>query len=60
MSFRGLDKWRRNLQLLVPFLEDASVELLTLDPVEESEDGAQLLKVRPLHCRIAAHTLFFP
>ena len=47
VSFRGLDKWRRNLRLLVPFLEDASVELLALDPADRDGDGAQLLKVRP-------------
>ncbi len=48
VSFRGLDKWRRNLRLLVPFLEDASVELLALDPADRDSDGAQLLKVRPV------------
>ena len=48
VAFRGLDKWRRNLRLLVPFLEDASVDLLLLDSAGKDADGAQLLKVGSL------------
>ena len=45
VSFRGLDTWRRNLRLLVPFLEDASVDLLTMASAGNDAGGAQLLKV---------------
>ena len=57
VSFRGLDQWRRNLRLLVPFLEDASVELLAMEPVDRDNDGAQLLKVRALRAPYVAKWL---
>ena len=60
VSFRGLDQWRRNLRLLVPFLEDASVELLALKSADRDGDGAQLLKVgpaQPAHCHAMLHPL---
>ncbi len=40
VAFRGLDTWRRNLRLLVPFLEDAAVNLLALDSAGRDADGA--------------------
>lgn len=50
VAFRGLQRWRANLQLLVPFLEDASVELLSLGAAGSSPDGAPLLVVSA--CRV--------
>lgn len=42
----GLQKWRRNLQLLVPFLEDPQIQLFSLENLgTRSEQPAVLLKV---------------
>ncbi|EIE20578.1 hypothetical protein COCSUDRAFT_10876, partial [Coccomyxa subellipsoidea C-169] len=40
VSFTGLQKWRRNLQLLVPFLEDPQIELFSLGVVGSREKQA--------------------
>lgn len=44
----GLQKWRKNLQLLVPFLIDPGIELFSLselDALASSNNSAQKLKV---------------
>ena len=43
VAFSGLQRWQRNLQLLVPFLIQPSIHLLTLDQTSESPPA---LKVR--------------
>ena len=49
MPFAGLQKWRRNLQLLVPFLEDPQIELFSLGVVGSREEQAAVrLKVSDL------------
>lgn len=45
VRFSGLQRWRSNLQLLVPFLEDATVELYSLERTGSTPDGAPLLVV---------------
>ncbi|CAL8464982.1 g4517 [Coccomyxa elongata] len=44
VSFTGLQKWRQNLQLLVPFLEDPQIELFSLKNLNSSgsQGAAQL------------------
>ncbi|KAG2273480.1 hypothetical protein Bca52824_068035 [Brassica carinata] len=37
ISFRGTELYERNLKLLVPFLEDASIELINMDKSELSQ-----------------------
>ncbi|KAG7580715.1 NTF2-like domain superfamily [Arabidopsis suecica] len=37
ISFQGTELYERNLKLLVPFLEDASIELQNMDKSESSE-----------------------
>ncbi|CAL5229294.1 g12592 [Coccomyxa viridis] len=47
VSFTGLQKWRKNLQLLVPFLIDPGIELFSLselDALASSNNSAQKLK----------------
>ncbi|BDA50578.1 hypothetical protein COCOBI_16-2540 [Coccomyxa sp. Obi] len=45
VSFTGLQKWRQNLQLLVPFLEDPEIELFSLKRLDSSNgQGAVKLK----------------
>lgn len=56
IAFRGLQRWRSNLQLLVPFLEDASVELLSLERTGSDPDGAPLLLVNTSVCCQIADT----
>lgn len=45
VAFSGLERWRSNLQLLVPFLEDASVDLLSLERAGNTPAGAPILLV---------------
>lgn len=46
LQFAGLQKWRRNLQLLVPFLEGPQIELFSLERLDSSDDqGAVKLQV---------------
>eukprot|EP00879_Flechtneria_rotunda_P011357 GHRR01011862.1.p1 GENE.GHRR01011862.1~~GHRR01011862.1.p1 ORF type:complete len:199 (+),score=43.08 GHRR01011862.1:210-806(+) len=44
VSFTGLDLWKRNLQLLVPFLVEPRIQLLSLKNLGYSKTGAQQLK----------------
>eukprot|EP00884_Botryococcus_braunii_P021258 jgi/Botrbrau1/7816/Bobra.0159s0244.1 len=46
VSFTGLRKWQRNLQLLVPFLEGPSLELRSLSRSPPSADGAPVLQAK--------------
>lgn len=46
----GVQLWKRNLQLLVPFLIEPRVELLSMQRLGRSEQGAEVLKVR---CAVA-------
>ncbi len=44
----GLQKWRKNLQLLVPFLTEPRIDLISLSELDASaldNDSAQRLKV---------------
>lgn len=49
MLHTGLDLWKRNLQLLVPFLIQPDIQLLSLKPLDqqgkETSSGPQQLQV---------------
>lgn len=45
----GLQKWRQNLQLLVPFLEDPQIELFSLDRMD-SRNGQGAVKLQVGTC----------
>lgn len=45
ISFSGLDLWRRNLQLLVPFLVAPTVQLKGLQRLARNDQGREVLKV---------------
>ncbi|GAQ82070.1 Histone H2B [Klebsormidium nitens] len=44
VKFTGRDRWKENLRLLVPFLEDPSITLLRIEPVREG--GATVVSTR--------------
>lgn len=41
----GLDLWKRNLQLLVPFIIEPQIKLKDIQRVQPNQEGAQQLKV---------------
>lgn len=41
----GLRLWKRNLQLLVPFLIEPLVQLRTISKLGKNEEGREVLKV---------------
>lgn len=41
----GLDLWKRNLQLLVPFLIEPRIELLSMSHLGKNSQGAEQVKV---------------
>lgn len=43
VSFSGLAKWKRNLQLLVPFLEQPSLDLKSLEQLPQHHRSDPLL-----------------
>jgi hypothetical protein len=45
VSFTGRELWKRNLQLLVPFLIDPSIQLTGLQQLEK-KDGSEIVKLR--------------
>lgn len=46
VSFRGLDKWKRNLQLLVPFLRRPSFQLIDLSDEGTNAEGLHVLRAQ--------------
>ena len=55
VSFSGLAKWKKNLQLLVPFLEQPSLDLKSLEQLPQQHRSDPLLlkvsiSVQPTPC----------
>lgn len=58
LLFAGLQKWRQNLQLLVPFLEDPQIELFSLKHLDGSiGQGAAQLRVGTFLQRVEIHSI---
>lgn len=43
LTMAGLQKWRQNLQLLVPFLEDPQIELFSLEIMHSKDQQATVM-----------------